>query len=102
MHSLWCCKVPFLSLACPKDLLNCSNTDANCRALPIVRESPGSIETPSVQLDDCELGPTEIELRLDPPGPVLGYEYWDNDGVDEAARLDRSFFQWRNVASSGP
>ena len=90
--------MPFLSLPCPKDLLNCSNTDANCKALLIVSEA-GSTAT---SLDDCAEGPTEIELRLDPAGPVLGYEYLDNEGVDAAARLDRSFFQWRNVGSSGP
>ena len=84
---------------CPKDLQACPNTDATCRALLIVREAPTSTQNP-VQLDDCGLGPTEIELQLVPPQKVLGYEYWDNEGVDAANRLDRSFFQWQNEGSN--
>eukprot|EP00435_Cladocopium_sp_Y103_P024109 s129_g5.t2 len=82
------------------DLLACPQTQGtSCRALLIVRESD-SQEGPPVQLDDCELGPTEIELELDPPQKVLGYEYWDNEDVDAADRGQRSFFQWQNVGSS--
>ena len=82
---------------CPKDLQACPKNAPTCPALLIVAES--SSTTDPLGLDDCHLGPTEIELELDPPQKVLGYEYWDNEHVPTKFS-DRSFFRWRNVGST--
>lgn len=84
-----------------EDLRKCPNGVDDeppfCNLL-IVAESQ-SRRGPSVELDDCKRGPTDIYLRLDPPRKVLGFEYWDNDHVPSHF-FSRSFFAWRNVGTT--
>ena len=94
-YFLWCCRAH--QVPCPKDLQNCPATATTCPALLIVAESTSVINP--LGLDDCKLGPTQIELELDPPQRLLGYEYWDNDHVPTKL-VERSLFQWRNDGST--
>ena len=51
----------------------------SCRLL-IVAEDESDFSNPmDPKIDDCNQGPTQIDLTFDKPTKVLGYEYWDND-----------------------
>ena len=77
-----------------KDLLNCSG----CNLL-MVAQSDSQFSDPE-SIVDCTFAPTWIDLEIDPPRQILGYEFWDNDNVPSNS-LQRSYFGWRNVGSSG-
>ena len=66
----------------------------------MVAESQSDFNSDPVRVDDCGFGPTWLDLEIDPPRQILGYEWWDNDEFPSNAAL-RSYFVWRNEGSSG-
>ena len=65
----------------------------------MVAESESDFNSDPVQIDDCRFGPTYVNLEIDPPRQILGYEWWDNE--ERKSDSDRAKFQWRNVGSTG-
>eukprot|EP00435_Cladocopium_sp_Y103_P005416 s3467_g1.t2 len=91
--AIWAHKTEYPNL--DVDLQACSENspgDKGCKFL-VAAESDSDFLANPIIIDDCDHnqgGLTHIDIKFDKPTKILTYEYWDNDGDWEKAKI-----RWR-------